>query len=207
MNESVRAIVISALAAAVGSALTFMLAGPFLVEKRLTKIELEVQGLGTRLDHIESRLDGQIDRLKQNYDTIDSRVSVLQNRHWTADDSAKLLDELDKSQRKFVRESWGTEIGQCFSDDDYKAFVNSKSVDAAVDGFAEAEAVKQLLPKIRSLSADEWSGVLAMIRKHFHKSWTENGTIDRTGQSDAGQRAEKDIANAVGQFLDKQRAR
>lgn len=205
MNEHARTIIVAAISAAVGSALTVVLAGPFLVEKRLMKAELEMQGLAKSISRIEARLDGQIDRLKQNYESIDSRVTALQDVRWTGDDTKALLDELGVIQQKYVRESWGEYRGQNFTDEDYKAFVDGKNVDSAVADFAVSERFKKLLPKIRSLARDDWREVLSRIQKQYHPTWSDLGKIDRSGQTEAGQRAEKDIAIAVGEFLEKQR--
>lgn len=201
MNDHLKTIIIAVISAVLSSLITFLLAGPFLVEKRLTRTEIEVQGITTNIDRIENRLDSQIDRLMENYKSIDNRVNALQERAWTSEDSGTLLDQIVTIEKKYVQDSWGTNRGECFTDEDYAAFTRERKAKAAVDDFAQSEAYSKLKSKLSDADTEVWNRILGQVRTQYQRTWAEVGEITRKAQTTAGQQAQKDIAYEIGEFI------
>lgn len=100
-------------------------------------------------------------------------------------------------QKKHVRESYGEWAGQCFTWVDLESF-KAQGIPAQVKSKLKQDvAFSQLAKCLSELSADAWADIREAGLNHFKPTWAEQGEVSRSGQTDAGQRAEKMIAAAV----------
>lgn len=102
-----------------------------------------------------------------------------------------------EAQRKYVRESWGEQEAQCFTDADYAEFQRQgfpKKIAAEVLGKPDVQAAVLTL---RMMPDTERRRLANSWRKPARPTWAQLRRVSREGQTDAGQRAEKDIANAI----------
>jgi hypothetical protein len=102
-------------------------------------------------------------------------------------------------QRQYVRLSVGELAHECFTDADLRRFEKSgvvAKVTAAAKGSAELAGIAAAL---KALPRGEQTRWLEGARRHYHPTWAELGRIarDGSGQSWAGQRAERAIALAI----------
>ncbi|HWZ43618.1 MAG TPA: hypothetical protein VNW97_09075 [Candidatus Saccharimonadales bacterium] len=110
---------------------------------------------------------------------------------------ADLRSIIKKKQMENVRLSWGTNLGECFTNQDLQEMISTRRALKVAESlksdksFLEiAMAAKKLPPKLR-ISIEDAN------RKALHKTWTERGIIDADGQTVAGVQAEIMIAAAI----------
>jgi len=117
----------------------------------------------------------------------------------------RLIDIISQLQVEYVRESFGLESGQCFTDVDFKTFMHEKTTDKIVEGLRRDQDFIAVVNAIRDMNTEHRSALLNRARRHYKSTWAELGLDPRTtsanelrrGQTDAGQQAEKLIAQAV----------
>lgn len=105
----------------------------------------------------------------------------------------------------YVRNSVGMSAGQCFTDNDYEAFTRRNTVRWITDSLKKDRNFGSLVTSIKALPPNERSVLLQEARNTYRKTWAElnidPGTAGRklllTGQTEAGSKAEKDIANGI----------
>ncbi len=109
----------------------------------------------------------------------------------------EFISVIARYQKKHVRESYGEWAGQCFTWIDLDAF-NAQDVPVQVKSKLKQDAAfSQLAKCLGELSPDAWATIREEGLNHFKPTWAEQGKVSRSGQTDAGQRAEKMIAAAV----------
>jgi hypothetical protein len=109
----------------------------------------------------------------------------------------ELINIIKLQQSYYVRESWGTEEGQCFTDKDLESFNRNGTIDSMTSKLKTDPRFQQLVEKMKSLRPDIQSDILLTAGKTYKPTWAEVGKIDKSGQTDAGQKAEKEIATAI----------
>jgi hypothetical protein len=115
--------------------------------------------------------------------------------------AADLITEIKAAQKKQVRESSGPEAYECFTLADYRAFQEGKVAQKT------AEAMKQnrkFMEGVLALGAQADSALaefIASCRKPLRPTWGQLGRISPEGQTDAGNAAEFDIANAAADLI------
>jgi hypothetical protein len=117
----------------------------------------------------------------------------------------RLIDIISQLQVEYVRESFGLQSGQCFTDVDFKKFMHEKTPDKIVEGLRSDQDFIAVVNAIRDMNSERRSALLDRARGHYKRTWAELGLDPRTtsanelrrGQTDAGQQAEKLIAEAV----------
>jgi hypothetical protein len=111
--------------------------------------------------------------------------------------AAGLTEIVKQEQKKNVRESFGEKASECFTDVNLKAFHDSNTVSGIVRRLRRDPAFLAVVDKIRTLSEGQRTDVLASAESTYKPTWAELGRIDRLGQTDAGQAAEKEIAQGI----------
>jgi hypothetical protein len=96
-----------------------------------------------------------------------------------------------------VRTSYGELAGQNFSDVDLQRFLAEKVPDQIVLSLKSNPRFLSAVEKIRAMKPDERTAYLLRCRAPLHKTWSELGAISPKGQTEAGQRAELAISNAI----------
>ena len=96
-----------------------------------------------------------------------------------------------------VRTSYEELMGQNFSDADLERFLAEKVPDQIVLSLKNAPRFLVAVEKIRAMKPDEREAYLLRCRAPLHKTWRELGAISPKGQTEAGQRAELAISNAI----------
>lgn len=114
----------------------------------------------------------------------------------------RLIALISLLQRDHVGESVGQEEWQCFSWADYQRFQQNDVPSQIREHLRADEEFAQLVSEIRQLGSREQSRALVMARRTYKPTWQQLGYITRSGQTDAGQRAERDVATAVVEFVE-----
>ena len=102
-----------------------------------------------------------------------------------------------EAQRQYVRESWGEQAGECFTDDDYTEFNRQRLPEKIVAEVLGKPQVQAAIITLRKTPEADRRNLTDTWRKPLRPTWAQMSRISREGQTDAGQRAETDIANAI----------
>lgn len=117
----------------------------------------------------------------------------------------ELINIIKQLQKKYVRESWGLQEGECFTESDLKEFRNSKVVYNIISTLQKDKNFRALIDVINRLPSNRRSEFLSRAENTYKKTWRElnlnPATSTRaellTGQTEAGAEAEKDITQAI----------
>jgi hypothetical protein len=107
----------------------------------------------------------------------------------------QLINFIKNKQNKYVRKSYSE--NDCFTDVDLKNFKANKIPAKVVSELRTDKRFLQLIEEIKKISVEEREKLFANGLKTFANTWAENGRIDSTGQTDAGQEAQKLICAAI----------
>ncbi len=110
---------------------------------------------------------------------------------------------IDDQIRTYVRESFGELAGQNFSDADYDRFMREKVPDQIVAQLKTNSRFLTAVANARALSQNDREAYLKRCRLPLRKTWAELGGISPKGTTEAGQRAETAIANAITDLAEK----
>lgn len=106
---------------------------------------------------------------------------------------------VENVQRQYVRLSWGELAHECFTDLDLRRFEMAGVVPTVTSAARRSAEFAGIVAALKALPPDEKARWLNEARRHYHPTWAELGRITRdgSGQSWAGQRAEKLIASSI----------
>jgi hypothetical protein len=108
-----------------------------------------------------------------------------------------LLETVKEQQRRNVRESFGELSGQCFTDADLQKFIDAKRPAKIAEDLKTDKSFLAAVLALRNLAPPDRQRILDSAAKPLRPTWTELGRISREGQTEAGQRAEVLIAEAI----------
>jgi len=108
-----------------------------------------------------------------------------------------LSDLIKEQQRNNVRESYGVWAQECFTWIDLKEFTSEHKPARIADGLKHTQDFVNVVLIIKAMPQDRQQALLKAARRPLRPTWAEIGEISRKGQTDAGQEAERLIANAI----------
>jgi hypothetical protein len=112
----------------------------------------------------------------------------------TSDSLAEIVKSM---QKRYVRESWGERAFECFTDRDLERFHADGIPNRVATELATDKRFLAVKKTIRSLPVTQQDEVLTRAASTYKPTWAQIGKIDRSGQTDAGQQAEKEIAEVI----------
>jgi hypothetical protein len=108
-----------------------------------------------------------------------------------------LIEIIVKKQQENVRESYGEAAGQNFSDQDLREFIR-KEVPAQISRELKTDSeFLEVVLVIKHMDPIERQKLLNEGLNKYKRTWAQMGRIDREGQTEAGQTAEKMIAKTI----------
>ena len=122
---------------------------------------------------------------------------VLPSRANIERSSDSLIDLIRATQRQHVRESWGERASECFTDVNLATFKKENVTKKIVDQLRNDQNFLAIVHALRALNGQQRSELLERASATYKPTWAQLGKIDRLGQTDAGQQAEKEIAAAI----------
>ncbi len=116
-----------------------------------------------------------------------------------------LIEIIVKVQHNNVKESYGERAGQNFSDQDLENF-EKKGERAKITAQLKTDGeFLDVVLAIKHMTASERQKLLSLGLNKYKPTWEQLGRVDKEGQTDAGQKAERmiaeDIVNLVKQLL------
>ena len=112
----------------------------------------------------------------------------------------KIIRIIEERQRKHVRKSTGELAHESFTEDDLTQFIENKTPERITATLKTDKSFIEVAIAIKQLPASERETLLETGRNTFRPTWAELGRIDPEGQTDAGQEADKLIAEAIVQL-------
>jgi hypothetical protein len=111
--------------------------------------------------------------------------------------ATNIIAVIQSAQKANVPASVGEYAYQCFTDLDYKAFVGDGSAKNVAGRLVRDRAFMEAVLALRQMPEPVREEFLRSCRKPLRPTWTELARVSSAGQTAAGQRAERDIADAV----------
>jgi hypothetical protein len=111
-----------------------------------------------------------------------------------------LLAIIREQQRAYVRESWGKESGQCFTDDDLAEFRRSGIPSVIVQSLRHNNRFINVIRNVKAMEPAGRQELLLAAANVARSTWAQLGKITSKGQTEAGRHAELMIAEAVSNF-------
>lgn len=149
-----------------------------------------------------TRLEERIKFLEQNLRAkpMTEGLSSINSKKIPEEPKVKpeeLITIIKIQQKKYVKESWGTHAYQCFTDDDLKKFEDDKVPIKIVEKLKTDNKFIDIVLAIKDMTPSDWQDLKERSLSTYKRTWTELGKVDREGQTEAGQKAEKMIAEAI----------
>jgi hypothetical protein len=113
------------------------------------------------------------------------------------DDPEALLKIIKNKQAKNVRESYGEFASQCFTDDDLSRFIREDRPSSIARGLKKDKSFLSVVGAIKKMHVAERKALFERALATYKLTWAELGKISREGQTEAGQKAERLIAETI----------
>lgn len=148
-------------------------------------------------------LKDEVATLRQNKEQIQSQPT--QNSSNTIPEpirSARVKPELlaeiiMEQQRKNIKESYGEQAYQCFTDEDLRQFVQNETPQKVTDALKWDNRFIDLVLAIKDMNPSDRQKFLNSCLRPLRQTWAQLGRISPEGQTEAGQRAEMMIATSI----------
>jgi len=115
---------------------------------------------------------------------------------------SNVVTAIEIAQKSNVRESCGPEADESFTDADYQEFTARKMPRKIAQSLRSDRKFMEGVLALREKPAAERGAFIQSCRRALRPTWAELGRISCEGQTDAGQAAELDIANAVADMIE-----
>jgi hypothetical protein len=109
----------------------------------------------------------------------------------------KLIEIIKQQQEKNVRLSYGEEASQNFSSVDLANFVREKTTAKIAEELKGNNEFLDTVSAVKAMPPAERQKLLDRAAVTYKPTWAQLGKIDPSGQTEAGQRAERMIAEAI----------
>jgi len=132
--------------------------------------------------------------------TDDIKVS-LDGPGWSKYQGHALIKLIKEKQLQEVGVSWGEWAHECFTDVQLDEFVRRDVPAELTKRLLNEKHFQEILLEIRDLPSAERDLLLQCARRTYKPTWAELGQISPAGQTSAGQRAERLIADEIADFV------
>jgi len=157
---------------------------------------------------------GQLFRRHRSAGWSGTDVSVSRSQRLGRNDAgaatpqeSQLIQIIRKQQALHVGDSWGEQDWQCFDWSDWQQFVVN-NIPRQVTAYLSQDAhFQKLVAEIQELDAGQRQRMLARAGRTYRPTWAQLGRISTEGQTEAGQLAERRIAQAIVELLERKPAR
>jgi hypothetical protein len=106
-----------------------------------------------------------------------------------------LITFIRSIQNKYVKISYHET--NCYTDIDYRKFIDNGTTEKIKNEIKENKEFKALVDRIKNLTPENRNTLLKKAQGTCQQTWAQQGTINSKGQTDAGQSAQLDIADAI----------
>jgi hypothetical protein len=111
--------------------------------------------------------------------------------------ATNIVEIIQRAQKANVRPSFGEYAYQSFTDQDYRSFTEEGQAWKIAARLVRDRAFMEAVLALQQMPEEDAQSLLKSDRKPLHATWSQLGRISAAGQTEAGQRAELDIANAI----------
>ena len=108
-----------------------------------------------------------------------------------------LISYIRAAEATEIRESWGEEVGECFTWTDYDAFIRANRPATVANQLKSSPQFRKLAGMIRAMPQPEREKLLARARETARPTWAMIGRISPDGTTDAGRKAGLLLAGAI----------
>jgi hypothetical protein len=144
-----------------------------------------------------AKLETQIEELNKTENQVVTRGEQKNEQIQSEVNPKELITIIKDQQASYVKDSWGPESYQCFTDVDLDNFNSSKIPEKISYNLKKDAKFIDLVLAIKQMPASKWKELKEICLKTYKPTWAEQGGINKNGQTDAGQKAEKKVANTI----------
>ena len=112
----------------------------------------------------------------------------------------QIVTLIREKQEDYIKKS--SSEYNCFTDKDYEEYHSNETLKKIVDKLKSDSDFLSIKNAIADLDSADQKSIYREGRKTYKKTWSEIGKIGPEGQTDAGSRAEKEIAGAIIDLLE-----
>lgn len=118
---------------------------------------------------------------------------------------ARLVELIKKYQDRYVGKSFGEEAYQCVTEIDLQRIRRQIASGEIAEELGADKNFLKLADEIRSLTVAQRNQVFARGQRTYRQTWRERGGISSAGQTVAGQKGEREVANHIVGLVKKNR--
>lgn len=111
--------------------------------------------------------------------------------------SNKLSQIIKKQQKRYVKESCGTLDYQCFTEKDLERFKGNRTTTVVTNSLQQDISFWRVILWLKNLPTERKENMFEQAKETYKPTWAELGEVSCKGQTQAGQEAERMIADAV----------
>lgn len=108
-----------------------------------------------------------------------------------------LISVIKIEQKARVKESRGERSSECFTEQDLNNFHNFQVTDKITRSLRQNKTFLDVVRLLKKMPAGDQEKILDEASRTYKPTWSQIGKVDPSGQTEAGQRAEKEIAEAI----------
>lgn len=112
-------------------------------------------------------------------------------------DPYKLINIIKTKQQRYVKESYGIQKHQAFTEEDLDKFEKANIPLKITKSIKNDSDFIDVVLSIKKLPRSERQDLIKIGFSTYKRTWGEIGKISKDGQTDAGQLAEKMISSAI----------
>lgn len=160
--------------------------------QQIARLEIKIDGSEKQIDELKSEVKGIHNTISSSNLSGSGQLSVSVKVQ-----PEKLIEIIKQQQALYVKESWGSEAYQCFTDNDLKKFKESKVTQKITQELRTDNKFIDVVLAIKTIPKGNWQDLKESSLITFKPTWSKIGKISREGQTETGQQAEKMIAKAI----------
>lgn len=160
--------------------------------QQIARLEIKIDSSEKQIDELKSEVKGIHNTISSSNLSGSEQLSVSVKVQ-----PEKLIEIIKQQQALYVKESWGSEAYQCFTDDDLKKFKESKVTKKITQELKTNNKFIDVVLAIKTIPKGNWQDLKESSLITFKPTWSKIGKISREGQTETGQQAEKMIAKAI----------
>jgi hypothetical protein len=113
-----------------------------------------------------------------------------------------LISVIKQEQSRYVKGSTGLNKNECFTDEDLAKFEENNTTMKLKNYLQNSKDFRNLVKNIVDMNQNDRTELFSEARNTYKPTFTEIGKVSSAGQTDAGQKAEKEIANTIVDLTD-----
>ena len=158
----------------------------------IADMKARIEALDKGIERLEEDIENIEDLMRERWD-----VPVVTHGDSVSVDTEKLIAFVKEQQAQYVFDSYGELRGQNFSEEALAEFMQRDVPAQIVAQLENDNNFIAVIEAMKDLHPSERQDLLTRCASTYEQTWAQLGEISRRGQTEAGQTAERLIAEAI----------